>query len=88
MFRAPWEARAFAIVVSLHGQGRFAWADWTTYLAAEIARNRNENDPRSYYECWLAACEKLLADRNLVTPGDAKLFHDHDHGQEDDPAVR
>lgn len=69
VFRAPWEAQAFAMVVTLHERGCFTWKEWTTRLAAEIAaaRERGEvDDGTRYYEHWLAALEKLVADKGLV----------------------
>src|SRR6266481_1929243 len=55
VFKAPWEAQAFAITVSLHARGVFTW--------------RGEpNDGTRYYEHWLAALEKLVAGKKLI-PG-------------------
>jgi len=36
-FREPWQAKAFAMVVLLHRQGRFEWNEWVQVLGAEIA---------------------------------------------------
>jgi nitrile hydratase accessory protein len=70
VFRAPWEAQAFGMVLALHERGVFTWREWTERLAAEIAaaRARGERDDGSqYYECWLAALEKLAVEKGLVT---------------------
>ena len=72
VFRAPWEAQAFGLAMALHERGCFTWKEWTARLAAEIAaaRQRGEIDDGSgYYEHWLAALEKLVAEKGLV-PGD------------------
>ena len=72
VFRAPWEAQAFGMAVALHERGCFTWKEWSARLAAEIAdaRERGEvDDGRRYYEHWLAALEKLVADKGLV-PGE------------------
>ena len=71
VFRAPWEAQAFAMTVSLHARGVFTWREWADALAAELAAAaaRGEPDDGShYYEHWLAALEKLVAAKKLV-PG-------------------
>jgi nitrile hydratase accessory protein len=69
VFRAPWEAQAFAMAVILHERGHFTWKEWAARLADEIAaaRRRGEPDDGSrYYYFWLAALEKLVADKGLV----------------------
>ena len=69
VFRAPWEAQAFAIVVKLNQAGLIAWPEWTELLAAEIARAQREGDPDlgdTYYRHWLAALERLLIERGLA----------------------
>jgi nitrile hydratase accessory protein len=69
VFRAPWEAQAFGMAVFLHQRGYFSWKEWAARLAAEIAtvRERGEvDDGRRYYEYWLAALEKLVAEKGLV----------------------
>jgi nitrile hydratase accessory protein len=69
VFRAPWEAQAFGMAVALHARGCFTWAEWAARLADEIAAAlaRGEVDDGSrYYYCWLAALEKLVAEKGLV----------------------
>jgi len=69
VFRAPWEAQAFAMAVMLHERGHFTWKEWANRLANEIAsaETRGEPDDGSrYYYFWLAALEKLVADKHLV----------------------
>ncbi len=69
VFRAPWEAQAFAMAVKLHEAGVFTWREWAGRLAAEIERARARGDPdlgTTYYEHWLAALEGLVAERGLV----------------------
>jgi nitrile hydratase accessory protein len=69
VFRAPWEAQAFAMAVSLHERGVFTWPEWAQTLGEEIAaaRARGENDDGTrYYYFWLAALEKLVAEKRLV----------------------
>ena len=69
VFRAPWEAQAFAMAVRLHERGAFTWTEWAARLADEIAaaRARGEvDDGRRYYHYWLATLEKLVAEKPLV----------------------
>jgi nitrile hydratase accessory protein len=69
VFRAPWEAQAFGMAVTLHERGYFAWREFAERLAGEIAaaRARGEaDDGRRYYHYWLAALERLVADKRLV----------------------
>lgn len=70
VFRAPWEAQAFAMVVSLHQQGLFPWSEWTRRLAEAIAEAQRQGDPDlgdTYYQHWLNALERLLQDYGLAT---------------------
>jgi nitrile hydratase accessory protein len=69
VFKAPWEAQAFAMTLTLHTRGVFSWREWADALAAELAAAaaRGEPDDGShYYEHWLAALEKLAAGKKLV----------------------
>jgi len=72
-FKAPWEAQAFAMTLSLHARGIFTWREWADALAARLAAAaaRGEPDDGSrYYEHWLAALEGLVAGKNLVPEGE------------------
>jgi len=74
VFRAPWEAQAFAMALELHRRGVFTWSEWAATLSAEIAAAsaRHEHDDGSrYYERWLAALETLATRKAVV--GDAEL---------------
>jgi nitrile hydratase accessory protein len=68
VFRAPWEAQAFGMAVMLHAGGHFTWREWADRLAAEIAAAGGQDDGTRYYHHWLAALEKMVADKGLV-PG-------------------
>ncbi len=63
-FAAPWEAKAFALVVALHEAGLFAWGEFAQRLSAEIHASPNE----PYYRCWFAAAVRLLADKAVIDP--------------------
>ncbi len=69
VFRAPWEAQAFAMTLSLHARGVFTWREWADALAQQLAAAaaRGEPDDGShYYEHWLAALETLAAAKRVV----------------------
>ena len=71
VFREPWEAQAFALVVALHQRGAFEWSEWAQYLAAAIRAAQQAGDPdtgETYYHHWLAALERLVADKGLAPP--------------------
>lgn len=80
VFRAPWEATAFAVAVRLSEAGKFTWTEWVDYLSEEIAAARERGDPDlgdRYYEHWLAALERLVIDKGLGTESElAALKHD------------
>jgi nitrile hydratase accessory protein len=65
VFREPWEARAFALVVALHEQGQFTWSEWATALGREIAAAKDDADGSRYYEHWLAALERIVAEKGI-----------------------
>ena len=70
VFRAPWEAQAFAMAVSLHGRGVFTWDEWAQALGDEIKRAQAAGDPDTgdtYYRHWLAALERMVAKKGVTT---------------------
>jgi nitrile hydratase accessory protein len=70
VFQAPWEAEAFAMTLSLHARGVFTWHEWAATLAGELAAATARGEPDDgthYYEHWLAALEKLVATKNVLT---------------------
>jgi len=69
VFREPWEAQAFGMAVMLHERGHFTWTEGTKRLATEIAaaKARGEHDDGTrYYQYWLTALEKLVAEKQLI----------------------
>jgi nitrile hydratase accessory protein len=72
VFREPWEAQAFAMALALHKQGLFTWREWASTLAEEIKRAQAAGDPDTgdtYYRHWLAALERLVAEKGIADPG-------------------
>ncbi|MGH7029938.1 MAG: nitrile hydratase accessory protein [Stellaceae bacterium] len=71
VFRAPWEAHAFAMALALHERGLFSWSEWAATLADEIGRAQAAGDPDSgdtYYRHWLAALERLVVEKAAADP--------------------
>jgi nitrile hydratase accessory protein len=76
VFREPWEAQAFALVLELFDRGHFTWSEWVRALSAEIAaaRERGEPDPGgTYYRHWLAALEKIVTAKQLASTEELAL---------------
>ncbi len=70
VFKEPWEAQAFALVIALHQQGRFTWPEWAAALSEQIVRAQEAGDPDlgdSYYQHWLAALESLSREKQLAS---------------------
>jgi nitrile hydratase accessory protein len=70
VFRAPWEAQAFALALALHERGVFSWGEWAAALGAEIKRAQSEGDPdtgETYYLHWLTALERLVAEKGVTS---------------------
>jgi nitrile hydratase accessory protein len=79
VFREPWEAEAFAMAVALHERGLFAWSEWTAALADEINRAQAEGDPdtgETYYRHWLAALERIVAERGITDAASLARYRD------------
>ena len=71
VFAEPWQAQAFALAVRLSEQGHFTWKEWAAALGAELkaAAARGEPDDGTYYyHHWLAALERLVAEKGLASP--------------------
>lgn len=82
VFAEPWQARAFAIVVHLCEAGRYPWEAFQRRLIAEVgaadeAAQAARGDATPYYEHWLSACEKLLAELGLASPDELGALKDH-----------
>ena len=74
-FHDEWERRVFALAVALCEQGRFDWDDFRRHLVSSIAacgETSESPDPRApgYYEHWLTALGKTLAERGMVVCAD------------------
>jgi len=69
VFAEPWQAQAFALAVKLSEAGHFTWKEWAQALGAELKRPEDVGEPddgRQYYRHWLAALERLAAEKGLA----------------------
>ena len=69
VFAEPWQAQAFALAVKLSEAGHFTWKEWAQALGAELKRAEDVGEPddgRQYYRHWLAALERLAAEKGLA----------------------
>lgn len=70
VFRAPWEAQAFALTLALLDRGAFGWDEWTGTLAQAIRDAQLAGDPdtgENYYRHWLVALERIATARGLTS---------------------
>ena len=78
VFREPWEAQAFALVVALHKAGRFTWPEWVAAISAEIRQAQADGDPdlgQTYYRHWVAALERISVAKALTGESELRLRH-------------
>jgi nitrile hydratase accessory protein len=89
VFREPWEAQAFSMALALHERGVFTWSEWAATLADEIKRAQTAGDPdrgETYYRHWLAALERLVAEKGIATRDTLTRYRDAwDHAADRTP---
>jgi len=96
VFEAPWQARAFALAVSLQEQGVLPVPDFARRLGAELVGSGDGQE--AYYSAWLDALETFLLEAGLISAEDVDAVlalaasgedahdehhdhsHDHNHG--------
>ncbi len=66
VFAEPWEARAFAMVVSLNEAGLFTWPEWAECFGAALKVNSKGGGCLSYFEVWLQTLEDLMAEKGIA----------------------
>jgi len=79
VFREPWEAQAFSMALALHQRGLFTWSEWAATLAEEIKRAQAAGDPdtgETYYRHWLAALERLVAEKGIASKDTLARYRD------------
>jgi nitrile hydratase accessory protein len=89
VFREPWEAQAFAMALALQQRGLFTWTEWAATLAEEIKLAQAAGDPDlgdTYYRHWLAALERLVAEKGVTTADMLARYRDAwDHAADRTP---
>ncbi len=82
VFRAPWEAHAFAMALALYEKGLFKWPEWSAMLGEEIKKAQAAGDPdtgETYYHHWLATLERMVAEKGAAS---AQALSEHFHAWE------
>jgi nitrile hydratase accessory protein len=95
VFAEPWQARAFGVAVGLVQEQGLDWEAFRSRLIDEIgAWEREHRDgtgaPYAYYERWLAALERFVVERGMVSADELEAavvrvaagdshYHGHDH---------
>ena len=89
VFREPWEAQAFAMTLSLYDRGLFVWPEWAAILGDEIKKAQAAGDPdtgETYYRHWLAALERIVAEKGVTDAGTLRKYYDAwDHAADRTP---
>ena len=92
VFDALWESRVFGMTMTLHEQKAFRWEEFRARLIEAIAAWERAHHPHAegyrYWDCWLAAFERLVTEKGLCPPAnlDARVNelaarppgHDHE----------
>jgi nitrile hydratase beta subunit len=63
LFHDDWEPRALAVTLAMGGTG-----SWNIDMSRAARETLPDYARLSYYQIWIAALEKLLAERHLVLP--------------------
>lgn len=85
VFEAPWQGRVFGMAVALSEQGAFPWEDFRQALIVEIAAAEARGGEFRYYDAWLAAFEKVLIGRQVVSPAELEEnTYQFEFGERDD----
>jgi nitrile hydratase accessory protein len=66
IFEAPWQARAFGMVVAANEREHYAWDEFREQLSASIGSNAKSSDPSAYYERWVASFESVLLEKGIL----------------------
>lgn len=73
VFFEPWQAKAFALTLSLHEQGVMSWSEWAEALGRACAdcalpQTASAADHAgAYFTAWLRALEDVLQARSILS---------------------
>jgi nitrile hydratase accessory protein len=80
-FDHEWQRRAFGLALALAEFGHYEWEDFQQNLIQSIGDWERTPDAGGvdwqYYDHWVAALEKVVADHRLLTAPVAKDGGDH-----------
>ena len=89
VFRAPWQAQAFAMTLALYERGLFTWPEWAEALAGRIRAapaQPGEDAGDAYYRQWLETLETLVADKGASSPDELHRYQEAwDHAADRTP---
>ena len=92
VFRAPWQAQAFAMTLQLHQRGLFSWPEWAAALSRQLEQLTPEDSRTpetaadAYYAHWLAALEQLVQAKGAGTAAELQqLAQAWDHAAQRTP---
>jgi nitrile hydratase accessory protein len=75
VFDAPWQSRAFGMVVRLHTSGVYPWDDFKKLLIEEVSKQPCKGStPESseYYEQWVDAFWRLLVKKGIFSEAEMR----------------
>jgi len=70
VFHAAWEPRALAVTLAMGATGA-----WNIDISRAARETLPDYERLSYYQIWIAALEKLLAERGLALPDELAAGH-------------
>jgi len=89
VFRAPWQAQAFAMTLALYERGLFSWTEWARALALRIQAapaHSDEDAADAYYRQWLEALEQIVAEKGASSPVELQRYQQAwDHASDRTP---
>ncbi len=77
LFRTPWHARIFALIVALVKSEQIPWKSFQEKLVSALNQHQSadaqltaEEVDLQYFECWLLAAEETLLETGFVEISD------------------